>query len=235
MLSSGLEGKLPKSNAVSTTKRDRPISLGAGGELRKAANPPKIISGKKRDKGVHIIEKPAEKTGLESDHSSSNAMKSNEVSATKSSGESKSLASKLSEISKVKERVKKALEKAAAVSKSVSKAILEAPENLSSTKPEKTEADVIPQKKKRKLKIKNKKMAGLVSKWAAVQREAAESDIDPYERRKARERQEIEDWKKQQVATGASASNENFIPVGESWKHRLSSKKSSSSLLGDDW
>jgi len=109
--------------------------------------------------------------------------------------------------------------------------------------PQRNEGPQVQAKKKRKaskpLKMKNKKMAGLVSKWTAVQRqrESEEPKLDAYERRKLQEAKEVEDWKQRQVETGAAISNENFIPVGEdTWKHRIKRNKNSKNVaLGDDW
>mmetsp|Transcript_11164 Transcript_11164/g.18217 ORF Transcript_11164/g.18217 Transcript_11164/m.18217 type:complete len:609 (+) Transcript_11164:115-1941(+) len=103
-------------------------------------------------------------------------------------------------------------------------------------------ATTAPIKKRRKLKIKDKKMAGLVSKWAAVQRQQHSEDgpVTAYERRKIQESKEVEEWKKRQVKSGAAVSNENFIPVEDTdWKLRVAKKKrardGSEVDIGDDW
>ncbi|GAB5368521.1 hypothetical protein AAMO2058_001326300 [Amorphochlora amoebiformis] len=81
-------------------------------------------------------------------------------------------------------------------------------------------------RKKKKLKSKDKKMVGLVNKWAAVQRDKDQSTEEPSQRRKRQEAKQIEEWKKQQLSTGAAVTNENFIPVGD-WKQRLLGASSS--------
>mmetsp|Transcript_15734 Transcript_15734/g.28271 ORF Transcript_15734/g.28271 Transcript_15734/m.28271 type:complete len:718 (+) Transcript_15734:41-2194(+) len=94
-------------------------------------------------------------------------------------------------------------------------------------------------KKKKVLKMKDKRLVGLVNKWQQVQREhTAEDSMDEYDKRKLQEQKEIEEWKKEQVETGAAVTNENFIPVSEeSWRSRVARKKAKGGgpNIGDDW
>jgi len=93
-------------------------------------------------------------------------------------------------------------------------------------------------KSTKSLKLKDRKMAGMISKWAAVQREAQDNgdDMDDYERRKEEEAQKVREWKQQQIETGAAVSNENFIPVSEqSWRQRVKKRKGKEADLGEDW
>ncbi|KAF8657372.1 hypothetical protein HU200_060143 [Digitaria exilis] len=77
----------------------------------------------------------------------------------------------------------------------------------------------------------NKKVSSLVDKWKAAKEELHGDDDDDDEPESAlealeRKRQkEIEEWRKQQIATGEAQHNANFVPVGGDWRDRVKRRR----------
>ncbi|KAF8779135.1 hypothetical protein HU200_002808 [Digitaria exilis] len=77
----------------------------------------------------------------------------------------------------------------------------------------------------------NKKVSSLVDKWKAAKEELHGDDDDDDEPESAlealeRKRQkEIEEWRKQQIATGEAQENANFVPVRGDWRDRVKRRR----------
>ncbi|AQL03242.1 WW domain-containing protein [Zea mays] len=75
----------------------------------------------------------------------------------------------------------------------------------------------------------NKKVSSLVDKWKAAkeelrneEEEEPESALEALERKRQKE---IEEWRKQQIASGEAQENANFIPVRGDWRDRVKRKR----------
>lgn len=79
----------------------------------------------------------------------------------------------------------------------------------------------------------NKKVSSLVDKWKAAKEELHGSDdedesengIEVLEKKRQRE---IEEWRRQQIASGEAQDNANFQPLGGDWRERVKRKKTGS-------
>lgn len=75
----------------------------------------------------------------------------------------------------------------------------------------------------------NKKVSSLVDKWKAAkeelrdeEEEEPESALEALERKRQKE---IEEWRKQQIASGEAQENANFVPVRGDWRDRVKRRR----------
>ncbi|CAI9088169.1 OLC1v1022425C2 [Oldenlandia corymbosa var. corymbosa] len=74
----------------------------------------------------------------------------------------------------------------------------------------------------------NKKVSSLVDKWKAAKEELQEQEKEPENALEILERKrqrEIEEWRKQQIASGEAKDNANFQPLGGDWRERVKRKR----------
>ncbi|OEL28450.1 hypothetical protein BAE44_0010532 [Dichanthelium oligosanthes] len=75
----------------------------------------------------------------------------------------------------------------------------------------------------------NKKVSSLVDKWKAAKEELRNEEEEPESALEALERKrqkEIEEWRKQQIASGEAQENANFVPVRGDWRDRVKRRRS---------
>ncbi|XP_006656030.1 formin-binding protein 4 isoform X2 [Oryza brachyantha] len=75
----------------------------------------------------------------------------------------------------------------------------------------------------------NKKVSSLVDKWKAAKEELRdeedeepESALDALERKRQKD---IDEWRKQQIASGEAQENANFVPLGGDWRDRVKRRR----------
>ncbi|KAG8076095.1 hypothetical protein GUJ93_ZPchr0006g46353 [Zizania palustris] len=75
----------------------------------------------------------------------------------------------------------------------------------------------------------NKKVSSLVDKWKAAKEELhneeddePESALDALERKRQKD---IDEWRKQQIASGEAQENANFVPLGGDWRNRVKRRR----------
>ncbi|TVU11580.1 hypothetical protein EJB05_45174, partial [Eragrostis curvula] len=74
----------------------------------------------------------------------------------------------------------------------------------------------------------NKKVSSLVDKWKAAKEELRDEEEEPEDALEALERKrqkEIEEWRKQQIASGEAQENANFVPVRGNWRDRVKRRR----------
>ncbi|KAL6909662.1 hypothetical protein ACP4OV_001321 [Aristida adscensionis] len=74
----------------------------------------------------------------------------------------------------------------------------------------------------------NKKVSSLVDKWKAAKEELRDEEDEPESALEALERKrqkEIEEWRKQQIASGEAKENANFVPVRGDWRDRVKRRR----------
>ncbi|CAN6201753.1 unnamed protein product [Urochloa humidicola] len=74
----------------------------------------------------------------------------------------------------------------------------------------------------------NKKVSSLVDKWKAAKEELRDEEEEPESALEALERKrqkEIEEWRKQQIASGEAQENANFVPVRGDWRDRVKRRR----------
>ncbi|WVZ81448.1 hypothetical protein U9M48_028823 [Paspalum notatum var. saurae] len=84
----------------------------------------------------------------------------------------------------------------------------------------------------------NKKVSSLVDKWKAAKEELRDEEEDePESALEALERKrqkEIEEWRKQQIASGEAQENANFVPVRGDWRDRVKRRRAESKKESKD-
>ncbi|KAJ1259061.1 hypothetical protein BS78_10G124400 [Paspalum vaginatum] len=75
----------------------------------------------------------------------------------------------------------------------------------------------------------NKKVSSLVDKWKAAKEELRDEEEDEpesaLEALERKRRKEIEEWRKQQIASGEAQENANFVPVRGDWRDRVKRRR----------
>ncbi|KAL6596605.1 hypothetical protein ACP70R_047248 [Stipagrostis hirtigluma subsp. patula] len=74
----------------------------------------------------------------------------------------------------------------------------------------------------------NKKVSSLVDKWKAAKEELRDEEEEPESALEALERKrqkEIEEWRKQQIASGEAKENANFVPIRGDWRDRVKRRR----------
>ncbi|KAK3132233.1 hypothetical protein QOZ80_6AG0517950 [Eleusine coracana subsp. coracana] len=74
----------------------------------------------------------------------------------------------------------------------------------------------------------NKKVSSLVDKWKAAKDELRDEEEEPENALEALERKrqkEIEEWRKQQIASREAKENANFVPVRGDWRDRVKRRR----------
>eukprot|EP00850_Spirogloea_muscicola_P021361 SM000246S08204 [mRNA] locus=s246:179826:184215:+ [translate_table: standard] len=74
----------------------------------------------------------------------------------------------------------------------------------------------------------NKRVSSLLNKWKAAKEELQESDQeeqDTVEAREIKRLKELEEWRRQQLASGGALENANFQPVAGDWRERVQKAK----------
>ncbi|CAN6164221.1 unnamed protein product [Urochloa humidicola] len=79
----------------------------------------------------------------------------------------------------------------------------------------------------------NKKVSSLVDKWKAAKEELRDEEEEPESALEALERKrqkEIEEWRKQQIASGEAQENANFVPVRGDWRDRVKRRRAEAKM-----
>ncbi|CAL5052519.1 unnamed protein product [Urochloa decumbens] len=83
----------------------------------------------------------------------------------------------------------------------------------------------------------NKKVSSLVDKWKAAKEELRDEEEEPESALEALERKrqkEIEEWRKQQLASGEAQENANFVPVRGDWRDRVKRRRAEAKTESKD-